>query len=115
MVLGVSASIAGIRFFDKGFTGPHLAPSSVNAALAGDVPNEDSRAGTIIKPLEIPMAPVLSHAVVHATVGAGATVVSIAQLNGIPEASLLCPTLSPLSRTVPEPLPEPHLHIPPLP
>src|SRR5258708_32305209 len=92
MLLAVSASIAGIRFFDKGFTGPHLAPSSVNAASAGDVPNEGSRAGAIIKPLEIPLAPVLSHAVVHATVGAGDTAVSIAhhvrdgRRDGQPEA-----------------------------
>ncbi|HXD82275.1 MAG TPA: hypothetical protein VNU27_11945 [Candidatus Acidoferrum sp.] len=78
MLLLVSASIAGIRFFDRGFTGPHLAPSSVNAASAGDVPSDGIQAGMIIKPLEIPIAPVLPHTVLHETVHAGDPVASIA-------------------------------------
>ena len=114
LLLAVSASIAGIRFFDKGFTGPHLAPSSVNAASAGDLPNGGSRAGTIIKPLEIPMAPVLSHAPVHVTVGAGDTVASIAQRHGIPEESVRWSNLSSLSRLGSEPVVGVDLLLPPV-
>jgi N-acetylmuramoyl-L-alanine amidase len=114
LLLAVSASIAGIRFFDKGFTGPHLAPSSVNAASAGDLPNGGSRAGTIIKPLEIPMAPVLSHAAVHVTVGAGDTVASIAQRHGIPEESVRWSNLSSLSRLGSEPVVGVDLLLPPV-
>src|SRR5258708_12053404 len=114
MLLAVSASTAGIRFFDKGFPGPDLAPSSVNAAVGGDVPNEGSRGGTINKPLEIPMAPVLSHAVVHATVGAGDTVVSIAQRHGIPEDSVRWSNLSTLSRVGSEPVVGADLLLPPV-
>jgi N-acetylmuramoyl-L-alanine amidase len=114
LVLAVSASIAGIRFFDKGFSGPHLAPSSVNAASAGDVPNEGSRAGTIIKPLEIPVAPVLSHKVGHDTVRAGDTVASIAQQHGIPEESVRWSNLSTLSRIGSEPAVGADLVLPPV-
>jgi surface antigen/LysM repeat protein len=113
LLLVVSASIAGIRFFDKGFTGPHLAPSSVNAASAVDMP-EGSRAGTIIKPLEIPTAPVLSHAVVHATVGTGDTVASIAQQHGISEESVRWSNLSTLSRVGSEPAVGGGLLLPPV-
>ena len=101
LLLVVSASIAGIRFFDKGFTGPHLAPSSVNAA--GAAPNDGSRAGTIIKPLEIPMAPVVPHSVMHDTVLAGDTVASIARQHGIPEESVRWSNLATLSRVGSEP------------
>lgn len=114
LLLAVSASIAGIRFFDKGFTGPHLAPSSVNAASAGDVPGAGSRAGTIIKPLEIPMAPVLAHRVVHETVRAGDTVTSIAQRHGIPEESVRWSNLSTLSRVGSEPAAGADLLLPPV-
>ena len=113
MLLAVSASIAGIRLFDRGFSGPHLAPSSVNAASAGDTP-DGSRAGTIIKPLEIPMAPVISHAAVHVTVGAGDTVASIAQRHGIPEESVRWSNLSTLSRIGSEPVVGADLLLPPV-
>ena len=114
LLLAVSASIAGIRFFDKGFTGPHLAPSSVNAASAFDVPGAGSRAGTIIKPLEIPMAPVFAHAAVHDTVRAGDTVASIAQQHGIPEESVRWSNLATLSRIGSEPSVGAGLLLPPL-
>src|SRR5258708_8488369 len=114
MLLAVSASIAGIRFFDRGFTGQHPAPSSVNAASAGDVPNEGTRAGTIIKPLEIPMAPILPHAAVHVTVSVGDTVASIAQRHGIPEDSVRWSNLSTLSRVGSEPAVGADLLLPPV-
>jgi surface antigen len=114
LLLVVSASIAGIRFFDKGFTGPHLAPSSVNAASAGDVPNQGMRAGTIIKPLEIPVAPVLPHTVVHAIVGPGDTVASIARQHGIPEESVRWSNLATLSRVGSEPAVGADLVLPPV-
>jgi hypothetical protein len=114
LLLVVSASIAGIRFFDRGFTGPHLAPSSVNAASAGDMPNEGSRAATIIKPLEIPVAPVLPHMVVRVTVGPGDTVASIAQQHGIPEESVRWSNLSTLSRVGSEPAVGAGLLLPPV-
>ncbi|HEV2966879.1 MAG TPA: CHAP domain-containing protein [Candidatus Dormibacteraeota bacterium] len=114
LLLAVAASIAGIRFFDKGFTGPHLAPSSVNAASAGDPSAGGSRAGTIIKPLEIPMAPVLPHAAVHDTVRAGDTVASIAQQHGIPEESVRWSNLSTLSRVGSEPAVGADLLLPPV-
>jgi surface antigen len=114
LLLLVSASIAGIRFFDQGVTGPHLAPSGVNAASAGDVPDEGSRAGTIIKPLEIPLGPILSHAVVHDTVRAGDTVSSIAQQHGIPDDSVRWSNLSALSRVGSEPAVGTDLLLPPV-
>ena len=114
LLLAVSASIAGIRFFDKGFTGPHLAPSSVNAASAGGVPAGGSRAGTIIKPLEIPMAPIVPHAAVHDTVRAGDTVASIAQQHGIPEESVHWSNLATLARIGSEPEVGADLLLPPV-
>jgi hypothetical protein len=114
LLLVVSASIAGIRFFDRGFTGPHLGPSSVNAASTGDLPNVDSRAGTIIKPLEIPVAPILPHTVEHETVRPGDTVASIAMRNGIPEESVRWSNLSTLSRVGSEPAAGADLLLPPV-
>jgi hypothetical protein len=114
LLLVVSASIAGIRFFDRGFTGPHLAPSSVNAASTGDWPDQGSRAGTIIKSLEIPVGPVLRHTVVHDTVRAGDTVASIAEQHGIPEESVRWSNLATLSRVGSEPAAGADLLLPPV-
>jgi surface antigen len=114
LLLAVSASIAGIRFFDKPFTGPHLAPTAVNAAAAGDAPPNGSRAGTIIKPLEIPVAPVLLHTAVHDTAGSGDTVASIALRHGIPEESVRWSNLAILSRIGSEPPVGANLLLPPV-
>jgi peptidoglycan DL-endopeptidase LytE len=114
LLLVVSASIAGIRFFDKPFTGPHLAPSAVNAAATGGIPPNGSRAGTIIKPLEIPVAPVLLHSAVHDTAGSGDTVWSIAQRHGIPEESVRWSNLAMLSRVGSEPTVGANLLLPPV-
>jgi len=114
LLLVVSASIAGIRFFDKGFTGPHFAPSSVNAAADGDVPTDGSRTGTIIKPLEIPLAPIIPHSVVHHTVRAGETVSSIALQYGIPEESVRWSNLAALSRIGSQPAVGADLLLPPV-
>jgi len=114
LLLVVSASIAGIRFFDKGFTGPHLAPSSVNAASTADIPKEGSRAATIIKPLEIPIAPVLPHTALHDAVRAGDTVASIAQRHGIPEESVRWSNVATLSRVGSQPAVGADLLLPPV-
>ena len=113
LLLAVSASIAGTRFFDKSFTGPHLAPTAANAAATGDMP-PGSRAGTIIKPLEIPVAPVLLHSVVHDTASSGDTVASIAQRHGIPEESVRWSNLVSLSRVGSEPAAGANLLLPPV-
>ncbi len=114
LLLVVSASIAGIRFFDRGFTGPHLAPSSVNAASTADMPKEGSRAATIIKTLEIPIAPVLPHTALHDAVRAGDTVASIAQRHGIPEESVRWSNLAMLSRVGSQPAVGADLLLPPV-
>src|SRR5258708_10154961 len=103
LLLVLSASIAGMRLFDKGFAGPHLAPSRVNAASTSDMPKDGSRAATIIKPMEIPIAPLLPHTVLHDTVRAGDTVASIAQRHGIPEESVRWSNLATLSRVGSQP------------
>ena len=114
VMLAISASIAGTRLSDKAITGPHLAPTRVNAAAIGDVAGDGGRAGTIIKPLDIPRAPVLSHSVVHDIVRAGDTVTSIARLHGIPEESVRWSNLATLSRIGSEPAAGADLLLPPV-
>jgi N-acetylmuramoyl-L-alanine amidase len=114
LVLAISASIAGVRFSDQPFTGPHLQPSAVNAAGVGTASSLDSRAGTIIKPLSMPVGPVLSHAVVHHTVIGGDTVASIALQHGIPEESVRWSNLAQLSRVWSQPAVGSDLLLPPV-
>ena len=114
VLLAIAASIAGVRFFDKPFTGPHLVPSAVNAAGNGDGTAGNGRAGNIIKPLEIPVARVISHAVVHHTVRPGDTVASIAQQQGIPEESVRWSNLATLSRVGSQPAEGSDLLLPPV-
>ena len=113
LVLAISASIAGVRFSDQPFTGPHLQPSAVNAAGVGAESSLDS-AGTIIKPLAMPVGPVLSHAVVHHTVIGGDTVASIALQHGIPEESVRWSNLVQLSRVWSQPPVGSDLLLPPV-
>ncbi len=110
----ISASIADAAVLRQGFLAPHLAPSSVNAASASDLPSDGSRAGMIIKPLEIPIAPVLPHTVLHQTVHAGDTVASIAHQHGIPEESVRWSNLSTLSRVGDQPALGADLLLPPV-
>jgi len=114
LLLVVSASIAGFRFLDRPFAGPHLRPSAVDAAAIGGVPGRDTRAETIIKPLEIPSGPVLSHAVDHHVVRAGETVLSIALEQGIPEESVRWSNLATLSSAGSEPQVGTDLLLPPV-
>jgi surface antigen len=114
MMLAISASIAGVRFGDQPFTGPHLAPGAATAAATSAGPGPDGRAGTIIKPVEIPVAPVVSHSVVHHIVGGGDTVASIAQQHGIPEESVRWSNLVTLSRVGSQPALGADLLVPPV-
>ncbi|MEA2628304.1 MAG: hypothetical protein QOJ10_764, partial [Chloroflexota bacterium] len=114
LVLAIAASIAGIRFLDEPFTSPHLQPSVVNAAATNEAPGREARAGTILKPLEIPPAAVLSHAVVHHIVRSGETVASIAQQQGIPEDSVRWSNLSRLFRVGSQPAAGVDLLLPPV-
>lgn len=114
LLLAVVAAIAGVRFLNQPFTGPHLVPSSVNAAAIGDGSRPDGRAGAIIKALEIPVAPVLSHAAVHRTVRGGDTVALIAQQQGIPEESVRWSNFGTLSRIGSQPAVGSDLLLPPL-
>lgn len=114
LVLAISATIAGIRIADPPFTGPQLAPRAVNAASTTGAPTGDGRAGTIIKPLEIPVSGVISHAVVHHTVRDGDTVASIAQQRGVPEESVRWSNLSMLSRVGSQPAVGTDLLVPPV-
>ena len=114
LVLAIAASIAGIRFLDEPFAGPHLEPSVVNAAATRDAPSREARAGIIIKPLEIPPAAALSHAVVHHMVRPGETVASIAQQQGIPEESVRWSNLGRLFRVGSQPAAGVDLLLPPV-
>jgi N-acetylmuramoyl-L-alanine amidase len=114
LLLAISASIAGFRFLDRPFTGPHLGPSVANAAGIAEAPRRDNRMGTIIKPLEIPIAAVLSHAVVHHVVRDGETVASIALQHGIPEESVRWSNLGTLSSVGSEPVAGTDLLLPPI-
>jgi N-acetylmuramoyl-L-alanine amidase len=114
MMLAVSASIAGVRFADQPFSGPHLVPGSATAADINDAPGGDGRAGTIIKPVEIPVAPVISHSVVHHIVGGSDTVASIAQQYGVPEESVRWSNLTTLSRVGSQPAVGSDVLVPPV-
>src|ERR1700693_215895 len=103
MMLAISASIGGGVFADQPFSGPPLVPGAVTAADISNVPAGDGRAGTIIKPVEIPVAPVISHSVVHHIVAGGDTVASIAQQHGVPEESVRWSNLTALSRVGSQP------------
>jgi surface antigen len=114
LVLAISASIAGISLANQPFTGPHLESASVKAATISDVPDRGSRAGTIIKALEIPVAPSISHSVVHHTARSGDTVASIAQQHGVPEESVRWSNLTTLSRVGSQPAVGTDLLVPPV-
>lgn len=73
LVLAIAASFAGVEFVNRAFAGPHLGPSAVDAAGLVDIPNREGRAGTIIKPVEIPLGPAFSPAVAHHKVPAAAS------------------------------------------
>ena len=114
LLLVISASIAGFRLLDRPFAGPYLAPSAVDAAAIGGVTGRDRREETIIKPLEIPSGPVVSHTVEHHVVRAGETVVSIALAQGVPEDSVRWSNLATLSGEGSEPAVGSDLLLPPV-
>jgi hypothetical protein len=73
LVLAIAASFTGVQFVNRAFTVPHLGPSVVDAAGLVDMASREGRAGTIIKPVEIPSGPAFSTAVAHHKVPAAAS------------------------------------------
>jgi N-acetylmuramoyl-L-alanine amidase len=120
VLLAVSIVLGGVRFSSVGFSSQlKLAPIAADAAgVVGSESGSASigmgREATIIKPLGIPTAPMLSHQVVHYTVRPGDTVARIAQQHGIPEESVRWSNLGPLSRSGSEPSLGSELLLPPI-
>ena len=110
VMLAISVGLAGIHFSGIGSSSePHLAPVAADASVSRDAQTGAvssvgmGRRATIIKPVGIPAVPMLSHHVVHLTVGPQDTVARIAQQGGIPEESVRWSNLSQLSQAGSEP------------
>jgi surface antigen len=121
VMLAISVGLAGIHFSGIGAaSGPHLAPVAADASVLMDAQTSAmssvgiSRTATIIKPVGIPAVPMLSHQVVHHTVGQEDTVARIAQQGGIPEESVRWSNLSQLSQADSEPAIGSDLLLPPV-
>jgi LysM repeat protein len=120
VLLVVSIVLAGVRFSDHSAPATQrLEPIAVNAAglvdgASGSATITMGRGATVIKPLEIPLAPTISHSPLHYTVRQDDTVAQIAQRQGIPDESVRWSNFDQLSREGSEPEPGTALLLPPL-
>jgi LysM repeat protein len=115
----VATFVGGLSFaVHAGSSGRSLQPITARAAGGAEagrgVPVGLGWEDTIIKPVAIPKAPVLSHSLVHHMVVAGDTVASIARRQGIPEEAVRWSNLGQLARAGSEPAIGTDLLLPPV-
>jgi surface antigen len=121
VVVAISVGLAGIHFSGIGSSSEaHLAPVAADASVFMDAQAGAAgsvgmgRRATIIKPVGIPSVPMLSHQVIHHTVGPQDTVARVAEQGGIPEESVRWSNLSQLSQAGSEPAIGTDLLLPPV-